>query len=110
MAEDETQAFCDGDSGGPLMKNIRSSSSIEIIGVASHGYKHPKHGDFCFGFGTYTRVSMYVPWIKENTKEFVDTYTEFKVDHKNAKRIIYGTNMIKMFFDVCKFFVTGTYN
>ena len=89
------------------MIKTQSSSSIEMVGIASHGYKHDKHGKFCFGFGTYTRVSMYVPWIKENTKEFVDTYTEFKFGHKNAKRIIYGTNMIKMFFDICKFFVAG---
>ena len=64
---------CKGDSGGPLMKIDVASGKYEVVGiVASHDefisgneLKGPRG---CLGPkpNKYTRVSAYVPWIKES--------------------------------------------
>ena len=64
---------CNGDSGGPLMKIDVASGKYEVVGiVASHDefisgneLKGPRG---CLGPKPekYTRVSAYVPWIKES--------------------------------------------
>ncbi|CAL4096148.1 unnamed protein product, partial [Meganyctiphanes norvegica] len=50
---------CQGDSGGPLV--VKKSGSYVQIGVVSFGPLD------CQGTGTYTRVSKYLKWIKDNT-------------------------------------------
>ena len=57
----EGEDSCQGDSGGPLIFN--SNGSASLYGVVSWGVKcgggHP---------GVYTRVTSYLDWIQESTK------------------------------------------
>ncbi|KAL5275182.1 CLIPD3 family protein [Megaselia abdita] len=54
---------CQGDSGGPLMMRIESRWTQ--LGIVSFGNKCGEPGYP----GVYTRVSQYLGWIKDNTKE-----------------------------------------
>ncbi|KAJ8703807.1 hypothetical protein PYW07_013101 [Mythimna separata] len=60
--KEEINDTCQGDSGGPLQVKSELSSCVHtIIGVTSHG----KSCGFEGGFGVYSRVSYYVPWIEQ---------------------------------------------
>ncbi|CAL4120555.1 unnamed protein product [Meganyctiphanes norvegica] len=56
---------CNGDSGGPLIVQENSSAPPRFVqvGIVSFGPAA------CKGPGVYTRVSKYLNWIKENTKQ-----------------------------------------
>ncbi|XP_055309086.1 proclotting enzyme [Sitodiplosis mosellana] len=54
---------CQGDSGGPLM--MRFESKWLQLGIVSFGNKCGEPGYP----GVYTRVSEYIEWIQENTKD-----------------------------------------
>ena len=82
---------CKGDSGGPLMKLDITSGKYEVVGiVASSGnwniYKQGPLG--CLGAkpDVYTRVSGFVPWIKEsmtkasNPNSFMQLYQVIRSD------------------------------
>ena len=74
---------CHGDSGGPLMKLDVTSGKYEVVGIVSQsdekGGMGPKG---CLGPmpDIYTRVSAFVPWIKEsmakasNPESFMQLY------------------------------------
>lgn len=53
---------CDGDSGGPLMRKISSSWTLE--GIVSFGNRCGLDN----WPGVYTRVAEYESWIKRNLK------------------------------------------
>ncbi|CAL4059401.1 unnamed protein product [Meganyctiphanes norvegica] len=54
---------CSGDSGGPLV--VKKDDRYVLVGITSLG----KKGGTCQGAGIYTRVTAYLDWIKENTKD-----------------------------------------
>ena len=63
--------FCDGDSGGPLMRLDVTSGEYEIVGIVKSDdeWSYPGQGPIgCLGPmpGVYTRVSFFVSWIKES--------------------------------------------
>ena len=62
--------FCHGDSGGPLMKLDVTSGKYEVVGIVSHAdewsTKAGPRGCLCQEPDVYTRVSAFVPWIKES--------------------------------------------
>ena len=63
--------FCDGDSGGPLMRLDVTSGKYEIVGIvkSSDEWSYPGQGPRgCLGPmpDVYTRVSFFVSWIKES--------------------------------------------
>jgi secreted trypsin-like serine protease len=49
------QDTCQGDSGGPLAS--RSRNRVELVGIVS------------WGIGVYTRVTSYLKWIENNTRD-----------------------------------------
>ncbi|XP_061388803.1 uncharacterized protein LOC133323915 [Musca vetustissima] len=55
---------CQGDSGGPLMmpQLVGSTYRYFLLGTVSYGYECARTG---FP-GVYTRVAVYMPWIKQN--------------------------------------------
>ena len=60
---------CKGDSGGPLMKLDLTSGKYEVVGIVSTGDEFGGIGPKgCLGPmpDVYTRVSAFVPWIKES--------------------------------------------
>ncbi|XP_054160489.1 venom peptide isomerase heavy chain-like [Oppia nitens] len=59
------QDSCMGDSGGPLVQLNPNENRIQIIGVVSFGYPCAVK-DMP---GVYTKVSHYIDWIIEKTKE-----------------------------------------
>jgi secreted trypsin-like serine protease len=54
---------CDGDSGSPLMLYSKEYRQWIIAGITSYGDGCGKSSDA----GIYTRVSMYIDWIKSIT-------------------------------------------
>ena len=74
---------CHGDSGGPLMKIDVTSGKYEVVGIVSYvdecsELQGPRG---CLGSmpAVYTRVSAFVPWIKEsmtNPDSFMQLYQE----------------------------------
>jgi hypothetical protein len=78
--------FCHGDSGGPLMKLDVTSNEYEVVGIVSRFDEWSKlqgpRG--CLGSmpSVYTRVSAFVPWIKEsmtNPDSFMQLYQETQI-------------------------------
>ena len=71
---------CTGDSGGPLMKLDVTSGKYEIIGIVSHSPFDENRGaqgpDGCLGSmpAVYTRVSAFIPWIKESMAKSSNPY------------------------------------
>ena len=60
---------CKGDSGGPLMKLDVTSGKYEVVGIVSSSGNRDRQGPLgCLGVkpDVYTRVSGFVPWIKES--------------------------------------------
>ncbi|PSN57580.1 hypothetical protein C0J52_00493 [Blattella germanica] len=55
---------CQGDSGGPLA-TLREDKKYELIGIVSWGNGCARPGYP----GVYTRVTRYLDWIKENSKD-----------------------------------------
>ncbi len=55
---------CDGDSGGPLVYREASSSPWYQVGIVSFGTLECGIGVP----GVYTRVSAFIPWLKQNMK------------------------------------------
>ncbi|XP_038220089.1 serine protease nudel [Zerene cesonia] len=52
---------CQGDSGGPLLcRNPANAQQWYVAGIVSHGYGCARKGEP----GVYTRVSLFVSWIK----------------------------------------------
>ncbi|UJR23039.1 hypothetical protein I4U23_026065 [Adineta vaga] len=68
---------CEGDSGGPIMYYSELYQRWLIVGITSYG-----HGcAVSFYAGVYTRISMYIDWIKSITeKDAIIT-----IDVNNAK-------------------------
>ena len=73
--------FCHGDSGGPLMKLDVTSGKYEAVGIVStfDEWSELQGPRGCLGSmpAVYTRVSAFVPWIKEsmtNPDSFMQLY------------------------------------
>ena len=72
--------FCNGDSGGPLMKLDVTSGKYELVGIVSSfsfAVKSEMQGpNGCLGTlpGLYTRVSAFTPWIKESMTKTSNPY------------------------------------
>ena len=86
---------CNGDSGGPLMKIDATSGKYEVVGIVSGSGNWVRQGPRgCLGAqpSVYTRVSAFVPWIKEsmtkasNLNSFMQLYQLFRSD----KTFIFG--------------------
>ena len=82
---------CNGDSGGPLMKIDVTSGKYEVVGIVSGSGNWVRQGPRgCLGAqpAVYTRVSAFVPWIKEsmtkasNPNSFMQLYQLLKSDKK----------------------------
>ncbi|KAL4085053.1 hypothetical protein QTP88_027891 [Uroleucon formosanum] len=53
---------CQGDGGGPLLRHIDSSDTMEVVGIVSWGT-----GCAIENFpGVYTRVTNYLDWIMDH--------------------------------------------
>ena len=83
--------ICKGDSGGPLMKLDVKSGKYEVVGIVASLGNWGRQGPLgCLGAkpDVYTRVSGFVPWIKENMtkasnpKSFMQLYQLLKSDKK----------------------------
>ncbi|XP_055548524.1 CLIP domain-containing serine protease B4-like [Wyeomyia smithii] len=61
-----SQDTCNGDSGGPLMKEVAVQGRFYLAGVVSFGPR--RCGDQLPG--VYTAVEEYLPWIARNVLEF----------------------------------------
>jgi secreted trypsin-like serine protease len=55
---DDLKGVCNGDSGGPLIKNVNGQWTL--IGIVSYG----RIG--CSGYGGFTRVNAFYDWILKN--------------------------------------------
>ncbi|XP_065300554.1 venom peptide isomerase heavy chain-like [Dermacentor albipictus] len=54
------KGICKGDSGGPLTVLGKGGKAVQVgVAAFAYGCAHPTKADF------YTRVSTYVPWIRE---------------------------------------------
>ena len=82
---------CHGDSGGPLMKLDVTSGKYEVVGIVSSSHEGKNLGPrSCLGANPaiYTRVSAFVPWIKEsmtkasNPNSFMQLHQLFPSDKK----------------------------
>ena len=80
---------CHGDSGGPLMKLDVISGKYEVVGIVSSSHEGKNQGPrSCLGANPaiYTRVSAFVPWIKEsmtkasNPNSFMQLHQLFQSD------------------------------
>jgi secreted trypsin-like serine protease len=80
---------CHGDSGGPLMKLDVTSGKYEVVGIVATSGNWKEQGPLgCLGSqpAVYTRVSAFVPWIKEsmtkasNPNTFMQLYQLFQSD------------------------------
>jgi secreted trypsin-like serine protease len=60
MSRDTRADSCQGDSGGPLIYDVKSQWYLE--GIVSYGDAVCASGTAA---GVYTRVSAYVPWIRQ---------------------------------------------
>ena len=56
---------CTGDSGGPLWRRDGKKGRATLVGLVSYG---PKNCGGLNGFGVYTRISAFVPWIRKHAK------------------------------------------
>ena len=59
----ESQSACNGDSGGPLMRQDLVTGDIQVIGIASIVYS----GCSTVLSNSFTKVSRHVQWIHENS-------------------------------------------
>uniref|UniRef100_T1H378 Peptidase S1 domain-containing protein n=1 Tax=Megaselia scalaris TaxID=36166 RepID=T1H378_MEGSC len=58
---------CQGDSGGPLFcKSVSNEQEWYLAGVVSHGNGCARPGEY----GVYTRVAIYLEWIKNSINYF----------------------------------------
>ena len=89
---------CHGDSGGPLMKLDITSGKYEVVGIvssAAEGSNLQGPGG-CLGAkpAVYTRVSAFVPWIKEsmnkasNPNSFMQLYQGYHQLHRSVNWLI----------------------
>ena len=81
--------FCHGDSGGPLMKFDITSGKYEVVGIVSRfdEWSDQQGPSLCLGSmpSIYTRVSAFVPWIKEsmtNPDSFMQHYQEKQISEE----------------------------
>ncbi|XP_054918301.2 venom peptide isomerase heavy chain-like isoform X1 [Dermacentor andersoni] len=59
-ARTKGKGICKGDSGGPLTVLGKGGKAVQVgVAAFAYGCAHPTKADF------YTRVSTYVPWIRE---------------------------------------------
>ena len=87
---------CIGDSGGPLMKLDVTSGKYEVVGIVVSGGKNLQGPGGCLGAkpAVYTRVSAFVPWIKENMKKasnpnsFMQLYQGYHQLHRSVNWLI----------------------
>ena len=67
----ETQT-CQGDSGGPMAVKRPDGSSV-LLGITSYGEGCAQRNTP----GVYTRVSYYVPWVKQVMAKYGNKYYRF---------------------------------
>ena len=91
---------CKGDSGGPLMKFDVASGKYEVVGIVSQSDENGGVGPkACLGPmpDVYTRVSAFVPWIKEsmtkvsNPDSFMQLYqgySSFQISQMTMKAFL----------------------
>jgi secreted trypsin-like serine protease len=89
---------CRGDSGGPLMKLDVTSGKHEVVGIVSSNDegKNKQGPGGCLGAkpAVYTRVSAFVPWIKEcmnkasNSDSFMQLYQGYHQLHRSVNWLI----------------------
>ena len=87
---------CKGDSGGPLMKLDVTSGKYEVVGIVASGGRNLQGPGGCLGAkpAVYTRVSAFVPWIKEsmnkasNPNLFMQLYQGYHQLHRSVNWLI----------------------